>query len=102
MSAPPKEHATDVYLPTTTTLISLHRHSRAIVFLECTPVSTPAATFAPSRHCDCGGFNPLAPPFSFYSSLIVCDAPRCDYGEMLDSVCSLCVWDDTTFGLLAH
>jgi hypothetical protein len=32
----------------------LPRHLGAIIFLEHTPISTPAATFAPSRRCDCG------------------------------------------------
>jgi hypothetical protein len=32
-------------------------HPWAIVFLESTSVSTPAATFAPSRRYDCGGIS---------------------------------------------
>jgi hypothetical protein len=63
-------------------------HLGAIVFLEHTPVSTPAATFAPSRRCDCGGdFNPSAPTFGLYSSLIVCGAPVAAVGDV-----RLCVW----------
>jgi hypothetical protein len=37
--------------------LQLPRHLGAIVFLEHTPVSTPAATFAPSRRCACGGIS---------------------------------------------
>jgi hypothetical protein len=37
--------------------LRLPRHLGAIVFLEHTPVSTPATTFAPSRRCDCGGIS---------------------------------------------
>jgi hypothetical protein len=37
--------------------LRLPRHLGAIVFLEHTPVSTPAATFAPSRRCDCVGIS---------------------------------------------
>ena len=37
--------------------VRLPRHLGAIVFLEHTPISTPAATFAPSRRCDCGGIS---------------------------------------------
>jgi hypothetical protein len=35
--------------------LRLPRHPGAIIFSESTPVSTSAATFAPSRHYDCGG-----------------------------------------------
>jgi hypothetical protein len=66
----------------------LPRHLGAIVFLEHTPVSAPAATFAPLRGCDCGGdFSPSAPTFGLYSSLIVCGAPVATAGGMLDCVC---------------
>lgn len=37
--------------------LRLPRHLWAIVFLEHTTVSAPAATFAPSRRCDCGGIS---------------------------------------------
>jgi hypothetical protein len=49
-------------------------HPGAIVFSESPQVSPPAATFAPSRHCDCEGIwtRRLLPSTS---SLIVCGAP---------------------------
>jgi hypothetical protein len=37
--------------------LRLPRHLGAIVFLEHTPISTPTATFAPSRRYDCGGIS---------------------------------------------
>jgi hypothetical protein len=78
--------------------LRLPRHLGAIVFLARTLVSTPAATFAPSRLR--GDFNPLAPTFGLYSSLIVCGAPLRLPG-ILDCVCE-CVWASTTVGLPVH
>jgi hypothetical protein len=42
---------------TSTSGLRLPRHPGDIVYMECTLVSAPAATFARSRHCDCGGIS---------------------------------------------
>jgi hypothetical protein len=71
--------------------LRLPRHPRAIVFLECTPISSPATAFAPSRRCDCGGISTrrvlpsASTPVSSYA------VPPLRLRGMLDSVCSLCV-----------
>jgi hypothetical protein len=44
-----------------------------------------------------GDFNPSAPTFGLYSSLIVCGAPVVTSGDV-----NLCVWAGTTVGLPAH
>jgi hypothetical protein len=71
--------------------LRLPQHLGAIVSLEHTTVSTPAATFAPSRRCDCGGFQPVG---SYLRPLLQSHrvwCPRCDCGRMLDYVCvSVC------------
>jgi hypothetical protein len=78
----------------------LPRRLGALVFLEHTLVSTPAATFAITTLRLRGDFNPSAPTFDLYSSLIVW-CPRCNCGGMLDCVCE-CVWVGTTVCLSAH
>jgi hypothetical protein len=55
--------------------LRLPRHPGAIVFLESTLVSTPAATFTPTWRVTAGDINPSSPTFGFYSNLIVCGAP---------------------------
>jgi hypothetical protein len=58
--------------------LQLPRHLGDIIYMECTPVSTLAATFTPSRVTTLRlrrDFTLSAPTFSFYSSLIVCGAP---------------------------
>jgi hypothetical protein len=65
----------------------LTRYLGAIAFSESTPVSTPAATFAPSWRCDCEGFQPVN---SYLRRLLQSHrvrCPRCDCGGMLDCVC---------------
>jgi hypothetical protein len=62
--------------------LRLPRHPGAIVFSESTPVSTPAATFAPSRRCDCRGIstrrllpsasNPISSPVATVGDVILC------------------------------
>jgi hypothetical protein len=78
--------------------LRLPRHLEAIVFLEHTPVSTPAATFAPSRRCDCGGISTrrLLPSASTSVSSCVVSPLR------LRGDVRLCVWAGTTVGLPAH
>jgi hypothetical protein len=44
-----------------------------------------------------GDFNPSAPTFGLYSSLIVCSAPVVTAGDV-----NLCVWAGTNVGLPAH
>jgi hypothetical protein len=76
----------------------LHRHLGAIVFLEHTLVSTPAATFAPSRRCDCRGISTrrlLPSAYTPVSSYVV--PPLRLRGDV-----RLCVWGGTTVGLPAH
>jgi hypothetical protein len=63
--------------------LRLPRHPGAIVFSESTPVSTPTATFAPSRRCDCRGISTRR--LLLQSHRVRC--PRCDCGGMLDCVC---------------
>jgi hypothetical protein len=73
-----------------TTSTSATSASRGYLYTECTSVSTLAATFAPSRHYDCGGFQ----PFSSYLWLLLQSHrlrySRCDCGGGGDvkSVCS--------------
>jgi hypothetical protein len=82
--------------------LRLPRHLVAIVFLEHTTVSTPAATFAPSRRCDCGGISTcrLLPSASTPVSSCVVPPLRLR-GDVRLCVCE-CVWADTTVGLPAH
>jgi hypothetical protein len=55
--------------------LRLTRHPGAIVFSESTPVSTQPQHLHPHDAVTAGGFQPSAPTFGFYSSLIVCVAP---------------------------
>jgi hypothetical protein len=66
-------------------------HPGAIVFLECTPVSTLAATFAPSRRCDCGRISTRRLLPSASTPVSSCVVPPLRLRGMLDSVYSLCV-----------
>jgi hypothetical protein len=75
--------------------LRLPRHLGAIVSFEHTPVSTPAATSAPSRCCVCGGI--LTRRLLLQSHHVWC--PCCDCEGMLDCVCE---WAGTTLGLPAH
>jgi hypothetical protein len=69
----------------------------AIVFLEHTHQSLLQPQHSnPHDVATVGDFNPSAPTFGFYSSLIVCGVPVATAG-MLD-----CVWADTTFRMSAH
>jgi hypothetical protein len=69
--------------------LRLPRHPGAIVFSESTPVSTPAAAFAPSRRCDCGGYQPVGSYIRLLLQSHRVRCPHCDCGGMLDCVC---VW----------
>jgi hypothetical protein len=85
-STPPKNEASAACLPTTST--STTSASRAIVYMECTPVSNPAITFAPAPYCDCGEFQLV----DFYSSLIVRCASVVTAGDVRPYVLCVCVW----------
>jgi hypothetical protein len=62
--------------------LRLPRHLGAIVSLAHTPVSATAATFAPSRRCDCGGIQPVG----YYLRLLLHShrvwCSRCDCGDV--------------------
>jgi hypothetical protein len=82
--------------------LRLPRHLGAIVFLEHTPVSTPAATFAPSRRCDCGGISTRRLLRSASTPVSSCVVPPLRLrGDVRLCVCE-CVWAGTTVGLPAH
>jgi hypothetical protein len=71
--------------------LRLPRHLGAIVFLEHTPISTPAATFAPSRRCDCEGISTRRLLPSVSTPVSSCVVPPLRLRGMLDSVCvSVC------------
>jgi hypothetical protein len=71
--------------------LRLPRHLGAIVFLEHTTVSTPAATFAPSRRCDCGGISTRRLLPSASTPVSSCVVPPLRLRGMLDYVCvSVC------------
>jgi hypothetical protein len=62
-------------------------HPGAIILMECTPVSTLAATLVPSRRCDCGGVSThrLLPSASTPTSS--CAVPPLRLRVVLDTVC---------------
>jgi hypothetical protein len=67
--------------------LRLPRHLGAIVFLEHTTISTPAATFAPSRCCDCGGISTRRLLPSASTPVTSCVVPPLRLRGMLDCVC---------------
>jgi hypothetical protein len=67
--------------------LRLPQHLGAIVFLAHTLVSAPAATFAPSRRCDCGGFQLVGSYLHLLLQSHRVWCPCCDCGGMLDCVC---------------
>jgi hypothetical protein len=67
--------------------LRLPRLLGAIVFLEHTPVSAPAAPFAPSRRCDCGGISARRLLPSASTSVSSCLVPPLRLRGMLDCVC---------------
>jgi hypothetical protein len=81
--------------------LRLPRHLGAIVFLEHTPVSTPAATFAPLRRCDCWGISTRRLLPSASTPVSSCVVPPLRLRGMLDCVCE-CVWAGTTVRLPTH
>jgi hypothetical protein len=80
--------------------LQLPWHLRAIVSLEHTPVSTPAATFAPLRRCDYKGISTrwLLPSASTLVSSCVVPPLRLRGDVRL----CVCAWAGTTVGLPAH
>jgi hypothetical protein len=68
----------------------LPRHLGAIVFLECTLVSSPLATFTLSQCCDCEGTSTRWLLPWLCSSLIVCGAPVATVGDARQCVFSVC------------
>jgi hypothetical protein len=82
--------------------LRLPRHLGAIVFLEHTPVSTPAATFTPSRRCDCGGISTRRLLPSASTPVSSCVVPPLRLRGDVRLCVRECVWAGTTVGLPAH
>jgi hypothetical protein len=66
--------------------LRLTRHLGAIAFLESTPVSSPAATFAPSRRCECGGISTRRLLPSASTPVSSCVVPLLGLREVLNCV----------------
>jgi hypothetical protein len=60
----------------------LPRHRGAIIYMECTPVSTSTTTLAPSRRCDCGGFQLVVSYLQLLIQSHHLRCSRCDCGDV--------------------
>jgi hypothetical protein len=84
--------------------LQLPRHPGAIICMECTSASAPAATLAPSQHCDCEGFQPVGSYLRLMLQSHRLRCCRCDYEGRVECVFPICIRSrvGTTVGLPTH
>jgi hypothetical protein len=101
-STPPEERATAACLPTTTTSTSANSASKGYCLLRVHTglySSSNIRTLTTLRLRGRGDFNPSAPTFGFYYSLIVCGAPLRLRGDVRLCVGRHHCWDVGPLGL---